>query len=441
MRPMFARRLRPHSLKRLNNESRKSPEQQPSVVIGVVRDVGSFATFAVAAVTAFLAYTQGQTAKEQNILAESARRAGEISEMVSIFDALRQEVQTYCLTQQRSEFCKANAFKTTSGDLNPTNWVNVAPQERFRSSAFLYARINALAGTLRPYRYFEFQETNSTDRELRAINCGRALVDNKRIVDMLSAEDEIQRAHQTIDQVEMPHNRLVSQVYSPERSQLLRLLVTSGIDLGPLSKLNTSFSSVILDKAQLDGMQMPAAELSDSRFIEARLNSAKLPLARLNNSDFHCASMLFADLRGIYADKSSFAGVDLASADLRNAYITNSDFRVKRLAGADLRGATLFGSCLGDPENYLGATIDRQTFNGALVTYSGWLDDFAKYTDKARGFVRSEWEMDEISTKQCGGRPAYKIKWPMDFDPIAYMKELEQQTKEKKSKPRLKSLR
>ncbi|MDG4787155.1 pentapeptide repeat-containing protein [Micromonospora sp. WMMD1102] len=84
----------------------------------------------------------------------------------------------------------------------------------------------------------------------------------------------------------------------------------------------------------LQGIHMPAADLS-----RAYLFNADLRYADLSRADLHDAGLSRADLR--YADLS---GADLRDTDLRDTDLRGADLRDADLRGADLRGANLWNA-------------------------------------------------------------------------------------------------
>ena len=379
-------------------------------------------TLVILAAGTFFAFQQSVRSEQQNRIAESTRRAGQLAEVVATLDAIQEEQRQYCHTHENSRFCVETHGSLVGGQL-AKNIADELSDQLFHVSTTLSARIVALSVALRPYQYLQFHELNPTIWESKELNCSSALVDQLDMKSARTADLAIDRADAEILEKAPLADQFIDRAYSPERSQVLLFLAQANVDLAPLISNGADFSSVLMDDAHLDRLVMPYANLSASRFIGASLISANLSNTSFDETDLSCSSLMFANLNGTISRHASFAGADLMRASLVHATITNSDFRVKTLAGADLRGAILKDSCLGNPESFDGAIIDRMTLVGALVNSPAWLDIVARQSDSVSGFHRADWVIKAKPDAICDGKPAYQITWPDGFDAVSYVRD------------------
>ncbi|RQG99268.1 pentapeptide repeat-containing protein [Paraburkholderia dinghuensis] len=384
--------------------------------------VNALLTLVILAASAAFAYLQNVRSEQQNRIAESTRRAGQLAEVVATFDAIQEEQRQYCHIYEDSRFCVETRSSLVEGR-RAQHIADELPDQLFHVSTTLSARIVALSVALRPYQYLQFHELNPTIWESKELNCSSALVDQLNMKSARTAGLAIDRADAEILEKAPLADQLIDRAYSPERSQLLLFLAQAHVDLAPLISTGADFSRVLMDDAHLDRIVMSDASFSASRFIGASLMGASLTHTSFDETDLSCSSLMFANLNGTISRYASFAGADLARASLVHAVISNSDFRVKTLAGADLRGAILKESCLGNPESFYGATIDRMTLAGALVTSPAWLDIVARQPDSVHGFHRADWVIKAKSDTTCDGKPAYQITWPVGFDVVSYVRD------------------
>ncbi|MDD5114971.1 MAG: pentapeptide repeat-containing protein [Methylobacter sp.] len=99
----------------------------------------------------------------------------------------------------------------------------------------------------------------------------------------------------------------------------------------------------LIETQELSGLNMQAADLSETNFLSktlrgANFSNATLTMARFPNCDLRAAIFAGANL-----EKVMFYNSDLRGADLTGAIVTSADFEGARLEGADMRCQSLEG--------------------------------------------------------------------------------------------------
>jgi hypothetical protein len=126
--------------------------------------------------------------------------------------------------------------------------------------------------------------------------------------------------------------------------------------------------------ADLRGVDLQAADLSDRDLRYADLRGADLKLADLSGSNLRRALIDRAvagnsNWRGAYLDGASFLGADLNAAVMSRIHAYRVDFRGANLTNADLRNASLSHA-------YLAASkLNRALFNGTYMRFVEGLVD------------------------------------------------------------------
>ena len=189
------------------------------------------------------------------------------------------------------------------------------------------------------------------------------------------AADEVQRASagvlstSTIDQIaelsaalkpyrQWDGDSVSQQLLSPERGQLLKLLLRMPLDSASQSEIcrRVSFAHAAVADANLAGtslryIDLRGADLRDAQMTGADLRDADLRGATLWGADLSRADLRYADLRraaGRWADFTQ-ARLQLAGMDgiyLNNAMMKNADLSEAHIQWADLRGAFFNGANL-----------------------------------------------------------------------------------------------
>lgn len=250
-------------------------------------------------------------------------------------------------------------------------------------------------------------------------------------------------------------NRLIDRPASPERGQLLQVLLSGGLrNLEVLNHFGLDLTFALFQNAELilvtaTGAQLAYADLSGSqirgsdlggaildnaRFKRAvvigstfaavgadrirppfRVQDAPLPTsmvgadfsaAFLQDTDFSGASLMASRFDGAVLAGVGFRDTFLGASSLRGAVILKADFAGADLRSVDFDGAILFGA---DPLGQLTATAQRFTadrFSAAAVT----MDEVMAI----RG-VASQLSPEDV-TRITGGAPAFRITRVRPFD-------------------------
>jgi uncharacterized protein YjbI with pentapeptide repeats len=194
--------------------------------------------------------------------------------------------------------------------------------------------------------------------------------------------------------------RLTEQVSSPERGQILRLLLFSGIiKTAALSLQGADFSYAVLGDLTLALPSLRHAKLEYADFSGATIVSGDFGGALVNRASFQSAILrntVFSTLSGDEAEepfkKSTEPYPTLAGgADFSQAVIVASPFERTRAGfarfdgalvhktsfrGALLAGATFRGAVLLD-NDFTGADLRSVDFDGAIVIGANWLERLA----------------------------------------------------------------
>ena len=97
----------------------------------------------------------------------------------------------------------------------------------------------------------------------------------------------------------------------------------------------------LIKEKKLNGLEMPAADLSNADFVYRELRGANLKNANLTEASLQGCDLRAADMSGATLIRTIFYSTDLRGADFTNARMTACDLREARLEGADLRGAEI----------------------------------------------------------------------------------------------------
>lgn len=306
----------------------------------------------------------------------------------------------------------------------------------------LIMRISSASQAMRPYRFLDngIVAQNPNDR-LRIAMAGRREYRPDLWERLAGAYDW---------QVPGDENLLIDRPASPERGQLLRVLVGSGLrDLELLGffGLDLSFAHaqgaalplVGFEHANLTYADFSHADITESRFAGALLDNSRFrratilrtgfsavggpqtrgPLsapgveqvAILNGADFSDAVIVESGLRGVQAAASvfdralivdaDFTGAYLALASFRDAILIAARFEGAMLVHADFEGAILFAA---DPLAELAAAAAENSFDAAR--YSAEPLD----TDRAMTLGRlADFPDHDRLAELIGGLPAWRL--------------------------------
>ena len=121
-----------------------------------------------------------------------------------------------------------------------------------------------------------------------------------------------------------------------------------GMDLSYANLSNTNLNYADLSNADLSNTNLNYADLNYADLSNADLNYTNLNYAYLRKANLRGANLNSSDLRGTdlnYADLSeaNLRGADLSEANLRGANLINAKLRYTNLSYADLNGIILRG--------------------------------------------------------------------------------------------------
>jgi uncharacterized protein YjbI with pentapeptide repeats len=249
----------------------------------------------------------------------------------------------------------------------------------------LILRINSISRALLPYRFLDtgLHEEDATD--------GMRVALQRRKADLGDGYGQLAGYFGWQDRPEGTY--LIDRPASPERGQLLRVLVTSGVRNLEL----LTFTGLTLDYAMLK-----ATDLSLVTAQQARLSYADFSGSYLVQCDFGSAILENARFRRANISRTRFATLTpettlaplpaldegtvtrMSGADFSRATITASDF-----AGADLTAARFDGALL-DGVRFQGASLSAATFNGAVLLDVDLTGTILKRTDLNGAIVFGE---------------------------------------------------
>ena len=210
-------------------------------------------------------------------------------------------------------------------------------------------------------------------------------------------------------------NQLVDRPASPERGELLRVLIAGGVrNLEPLNFSGLDLSFAYMQDAEIamltaQGALLSYADFSGSHITEAALGGAYLENARFRNCRIERSS--FADVtagqvRPPYRPEDAPAPSFLAGADFAGSVLVDVDFTEADLLAANFDGAlmvrpdfanavlgaaTLRGAVLMAP-HFDGAYLKSVDFDGAVVFGDGFLEQL-RQTALPESFIAARYEV------------------------------------------------
>ena len=114
---------------------------------------------------------------------------------------------------------------------------------------------------------------------------------------------------------------------------------------------DADLSGVNLHDADLSGAKLRDAYLCDADLSGANLHDADLRGANLRGANFNGADLSDAELRDVYLSGANLSGANFSGANLRDAYLRDAYLCDADLSGADLRYADLRYADLHDAKN------------------------------------------------------------------------------------------
>lgn len=181
-----------------------------------------------------------------------------------------------------------------------------------------------------------------------------------------------------------PQKGLIDRPASPERGELLRVLIAGGVrNLEPLNFVGLDLSFAYMQDADIglvtaQGALLSYADFSGSHFTEVQLGGAYLENARFRKCRIERSS--FADVTAErtqppYQPEDAPAPSFLAGADFSGSVLIDVDF-----SDTDLLAANFDGALLVRP-NFTNAVLGAATLRGAVLLAPRFDGAFLKSTD------------------------------------------------------------
>ncbi len=295
----------------------------------------------------------------------------------------------------------------------------------------LVLRVTSVSRALKPYRFLDTGMRAGDPSDRMRIAMQRRRDDLGDTFDRMATYYGWQDPQTT--------TRLIDRPASPERGQLLNVLVTGGIrNLETLSTAGLDLSYAWLPEVDMgvftaQTIRLPYADftgsyLADVDFGGASLENARFVRANIRDTDFSTLEadrvkpplraadapfrtfMTGADFGDAMIADTRFGGVWLSAANFDGAILLRCS-----LAGADLSVATLRGTILLDTD-LTGASLKSTDLEGAIVFGADFLDQLEKIAEPG-SFVRDRWAQDPIDVAEIMAMPlANNSLEPADID-------------------------
>lgn len=290
--------------------------------------------------------------EQQTELAEAARNAALSVEVTAVAALLGEAVDR-----------SLGPLETRSGDVQ----VPVLDPARDLERSVLF-RLVAVSQALRPYRFLQ-----------PAINVAD---DNDRMrIAMLARREVMPGVWQRLSEqngwrIDEGPSQLIDRIASPERGQLLRVMLGNGLretEVLNFYGLDLSFAfaqGLIVPVASMQNAALAYADLSWGSLAQTDLRGAVLANIRLRHAQVlrsRLGALPLAEARGPYAGNwTDGAPSRLTGADFTGALIVDTDF-----SGADALGAVFDGALIAGAD-FSGAELGAASFRGALLVGAVW---------------------------------------------------------------------
>ncbi len=300
------------------------------------------AAMAALAGTALLFKQNQLIAAQTDLLREQNVRIQEQTQLiqtdVQLAEAERNAALAVEITDIAAELGKVVDRVHGKGLTNPFNVLD--PSTDLDRSLFL--RIVSISRALMPYRFLDtgLHEEDTSD--------GLRLALQRRRDDLGDSYPQLEALFGWSDRPEGTY--LVDRPASPERGQLLRVMVSSGLRNLELF----TFAGLTLDHAMLK-----ATDLSLITAQQARLSYADFSGSYLVECDFGSAILENARFRRANISRTRFAA--LSPDQVLPPLPPQSALAITRMSGADFALATITGS------DFSGAALTAASFDGALL--------------------------------------------------------------------------
>ena len=338
--------------------------------------VALIAAMAALAGTALLFKQNQLIAAQTDLLREQNARIQEQTQLiqtdVQLAEAARNAALAVEITDIAAELGKV-VDRVHGKDLaNPFNVLD--PATDLDRSLFL--RIVSISRALMPYRFLDtgLHEEDATDGLRQALQ--------RRRDDLGEGYPRLEAYFGWTDRPDGTY--LVDRPASPERGQLLRVMVSSGLRNLELF----TFAGLTLDHAMLKSTDLSLitaqqarlsyADFSGSYLVECDFGSAILENARFrraNISRTRFAALLPDQVLPPLPPQTALTITRMSGADFTRATISASDFSGAALTAASFDGALLDGVA------FTGADLSAATFAGAVIVDANFADVSLKRTD------------------------------------------------------------
>lgn len=329
-------------------------------------------------------------------LAEAARNAEIAVEITNIAQLMGDAMLSAEARAQRAATATgqpirggANSFRPV---LNP--WLDLGKP--------LLMRITSASRAAKPYRFLAPRLTaHDTSDKLRVAMAARR-------DDLPTSYAQMSRTWGWTDPPEV--DVLIDRPASPERAQLLQVLMSAGLgDYEMLNMFGLDLSFAYATDTDLLNLSMQGAQLSYATFDRAQIIEADFAGAALENTRFRNARLVDVLFRGVpfraakapytrdedYLFATALNGADFSGSMLQGVDMSTLNGSAMRLDGAALNGVDFSGSDL-SASTFRGAILLDATFDGtalrsvefdgAYVFREDFLDHLAE-TAEAGSFV------------------------------------------------------
>ncbi len=342
---------------------------------------------------------QTELLREQNARIQEQTQL--IQTDVQLAEAARNAALAVEITDIAAELGRVVDRVNGGGAVNPVNVLDpVADLDRS-----LVLRITSISRALLPYRFLDtgLRPEDMTDG-LRVALLRRREVLGDRYDTSAAYFGWEERTDATA---------LTDRPASPERGQLLRVLVSSGLrnlefltlaglDLDFAILRATDFNLVTAQQARLAYADFSGSYIVESDFGTAVLENSRFRLANISRTRF--ASLGPDQVRTPLPAQDGLTLTRMSGADFARATISDSDFSAAALTAANFDGALLDGVDFGD------ADLSAATLRGTVILAADFDGAFLKRADFDGAVVFGEDFLTRLA----------KVAAPDSFDPALY---------------------
>ena len=314
--------------------------------------------------------TQTDLLREQNLRIEEQTKL--IQTDVQLAEAARNAQLAVEITDIAAELGRVVDRVNGDGTINPVNVLDpVADLDRS-----LVLRITSISRALLPYRFLD----NGLRPEDQSDGRRVALAARREVLG-----DSYAKASAYFGWSERPEGTyLTDRPASPERGQLLRVLMASGIrNLEFLTYAGLDLDFAVLRATDMQLVTAQQARLAYADFSGSYLVQCDFGTAILENSRFRLANIQRTRFAALPPDQvlapfpaqAGLTPTRMSGADFQRATILDSDFSAAELSGASFDGALLDGVDFG------GADLSAATLRGTVILAADFGGTFVKRTD------------------------------------------------------------